>query len=308
MRILCVDHGGMKGISACEVLCQLEQSLGQPLYDCFDLFIGSSAGSVIAAGLALGLPIDIIKQLFLENRHRIFKASHSKMLRALASSNSALYKSDSFEEVLQEQFGTTLMNSTEITKKLCIITSSTSTEPASTFLFRNYEAPSRYPCVTNAPVWKAVRASSAAPVYFAPFIDATLTAPLPGTNMIVGHSFIDGAIAAKPASIAITEARALNSPNPITILSISPGMLPHRISSKNQSSFMRVLSLVPSLSPNLNHYKSVYNAIVDCATSTEEVDNSLQDCIALQQGVCGSFVINRSTLTLDLSTLDFGLC
>ncbi|KAL0217785.1 hypothetical protein RCL1_008634 [Eukaryota sp. TZLM3-RCL] len=289
MRILAVDHGGMRGIAAAQVLCVLEQQLGRPLYDCFDLFVGTSAGSIICGGLATGMSVEMIRDSFLTSRSSIFSRPQN-LLSLMSRSNSAMYSSEGFEEVLKVQFGGIALNSS-ISKKLCIVSSTTSTSPASTFLFRNYEAPSRYPCLTDVPLWKAVRASSAAPLYFPPFEDASLTAPFPGTGQLVGSTFIDGAIGSKPSSIAVTEARALALPGePITILSISPGTVPSRLHTKGtESAFSSLPALLSSFSPNVLHFKTVLSAIVDSATSTEESDFCIQDLVALQNGFTNSF-------------------
>ncbi|KAL0211489.1 hypothetical protein P9112_009787 [Eukaryota sp. TZLM1-RC] len=314
MRVLAIDHGGLRGIAATRLLIHLEEQLG-PLHEYFDLFVGTSAGSIIATGLATGMTASMIHQCFLTNRHRIFKKSQN-LLGMVWRSNSSLYETTGLDTVLQEQFSGFQMTPISIRKKLCIISSTLSTQPASTFLFRNYEAPSRYPCMTGIPVWKAVRASSSAPLYFAPFQDPTLVAPFPHTGELVGKRFVDGAVTAKSSSVAVSEARALCSPTEhITIVSICPGTVPSRATLPSPtSSIAKIVSTLSSITNNLSHFRSVLNAVVDSATMTEEMNASLEDCLALANGTTGSFSDNgfdiknkvnyfrfRPTLSFDFS-------
>ncbi|MEH0831392.1 patatin-like phospholipase family protein [Anaplasma bovis] len=50
--VLSVDGGGIRGVIAAKVLCEIEKRINRPLGEVFDLFVGSSVGSIIVAGLA----------------------------------------------------------------------------------------------------------------------------------------------------------------------------------------------------------------------------------------------------------------
>jgi predicted acylesterase/phospholipase RssA len=64
-RILSLDGGGAKGFYTLGVLKQLEALLGGgPLSDQFDLIFGTSTGGIIASLLALGRPVEDIRQLY----------------------------------------------------------------------------------------------------------------------------------------------------------------------------------------------------------------------------------------------------
>ena len=62
--ILAVDGGGTRGIYAAQILARVEESLGQPVKDCFDLLAGTSTGSIIAGGAAAGIPMAEVVSLF----------------------------------------------------------------------------------------------------------------------------------------------------------------------------------------------------------------------------------------------------
>src|SRR5260370_28841405 len=54
-RILTIDGGGIKGVFPAAFLATLEDELGGPIADHFDLIAGTSTGGIIAIGLRLGL-------------------------------------------------------------------------------------------------------------------------------------------------------------------------------------------------------------------------------------------------------------
>ena len=69
-RILALDGGGIRGVLTLQYLAALErrcQRTGDDklaLCDYFDLIGGTSTGSIIAAGLACGMTVDALKELY----------------------------------------------------------------------------------------------------------------------------------------------------------------------------------------------------------------------------------------------------
>ncbi len=60
-QILSLDGGGYRGIYSAAVLAAVEEDLGRPILDYFDLVAGTSTGGLIALGLGAGLtPRDIV--------------------------------------------------------------------------------------------------------------------------------------------------------------------------------------------------------------------------------------------------------
>jgi patatin-like phospholipase/acyl hydrolase len=84
-RVLAIDGGGARGILACGILKKIETLLknrlpqGQReyfrLHHYFDLIGGTSTGSILAAGLAIGLSVDDLKRLYLNLCPKIFVPS-----------------------------------------------------------------------------------------------------------------------------------------------------------------------------------------------------------------------------------------
>ena len=71
-RVLSIDGGGMRGIIPAVWLYHLEQRLGSPLFEHFDLFAGTSTGSILAAGLAAGIETGRLVELYEQHGPQIF--------------------------------------------------------------------------------------------------------------------------------------------------------------------------------------------------------------------------------------------
>lgn len=87
-RVLAIDGGGARGILACGILKGVENRLKARLplnqradfrlHHYYDLIGGTSTGSILAAGLAIGLSVDDLKQLYLSLCPKIFAPTRVK--------------------------------------------------------------------------------------------------------------------------------------------------------------------------------------------------------------------------------------
>lgn len=73
-RILTIDGGGIKGVFPAAFLAEIEDWLGQPIADYFDLIAGTSTGGIIAMGLGLGLTAGELLQHYKEHGAKIFRS------------------------------------------------------------------------------------------------------------------------------------------------------------------------------------------------------------------------------------------
>lgn len=71
-QILSLIGGGIRGAFITSYLRELEQRLGRPIAECFDLIAGTSTGAIVAAGLALGMSAEEINQFYVDYGARIF--------------------------------------------------------------------------------------------------------------------------------------------------------------------------------------------------------------------------------------------
>lgn len=104
-RILSIDGGGIRGIYPAHVLLCIEERLQVNLFDTFDMIAGTSTGSIIAAGVATGVPIADIVTMYREHGPRIF---HRKRFilpwKSIQPMFESVYDARYLEDLLTEVF------------------------------------------------------------------------------------------------------------------------------------------------------------------------------------------------------------
>ena len=172
-NILSLDGGGIRGALTLGYLKKIETILQDKygkdylLSDHFDLIGGTSTGSIIAAAIATGKTVDEIKDLYMDLGGKIFGKPRNwwnpletwKFLKAE-------YDYVVLEKSLKDAFGTITLGSDQIKTGLCIVAKRADTNSAWPLI--NHPQGKYYNKNKNIPLWQAVRASSAAPTYFAP--------------------------------------------------------------------------------------------------------------------------------------------
>lgn len=175
-RILALDGGGIRGALTLGYLQKMEELLrkqhgdspGFRLCDYFDLIGGTSTGSIIAACLAIGMKVEEIREKYFELGGKIFGGKYKWYeIRELIK---ARYNAAPLEKELQKVFGDITLGSDQVRTGLCIVTKRADTN--SIWPLHNNPKGKYYDSVDgtnkNIPLWKAVRASAAAPTYFLP--------------------------------------------------------------------------------------------------------------------------------------------
>src|SRR5688500_14591252 len=168
-KLLTLDGGGIRGMLTLQVLIRMEELLrehsGQG-YNFFDYIGGTSTGAIIAAGLARGMSAKELSDFYMKAGPAMFDKSF--ILFRLRH----LYESTPLQEELQKTFGkNTTLFPQHLKCLLLVVTRNVSTDspwPISSNPDAKYNAPNRPDCNLNIPLWQLVRASSAAPIYFAP--------------------------------------------------------------------------------------------------------------------------------------------
>jgi len=90
-RILTIDGGGIKGVFPAAFLATLEERLGGPVAEHFDLIAGTSTGGIIALGLGLGLSAQEMLDLYKVHGSLIFpRRRHLRLLRLVRAKYSYL--------------------------------------------------------------------------------------------------------------------------------------------------------------------------------------------------------------------------
>ncbi|MFV9838680.1 MAG: patatin-like phospholipase family protein [Aaplasma endosymbiont of Hyalomma asiaticum] len=108
--VLSIDGGGIRGIIAARVLCELEKIIQKPIGEIFNFFSGSSVGAIIAAALTTktsnGKPLyraTEVFELLLKYGPVLFSTSMIRNLLSIFSG--ARFSSSSMEKVLKHFFG-----------------------------------------------------------------------------------------------------------------------------------------------------------------------------------------------------------
>jgi predicted acylesterase/phospholipase RssA len=172
-RMLALDGGGIRGVISLEVLAGLERELrrhtGRPalvLADYFDYIAGTSTGAIIAACLSLGAEVERLLALYTERGAEMFQKA------ALRSRTRYRYRHDPIERILKLEVGEdTTLGSDRLRTLLLIVLRNATTDspwPVSNNPHAIFNDPALPDCNLDLPLWQLVRASTAAPVYFAP--------------------------------------------------------------------------------------------------------------------------------------------
>jgi patatin-like phospholipase/acyl hydrolase len=196
-KILSLDGGGIRGALSLGYLKKIEDILKSQhpddpdfrLCDYFDLIGGTSTGSIIAAGLAIGKTVDEMTDLYMTLGGQIFgKKKNWWNPFETWSFLKAEYDYKALEDNLKAIFGDMTLASDKIKTGLCIVSKRADTN--STWPLINHPQGKFFDTALgknkDIPLWQAVRASTAAPTYFAPqVIDV-------GANQTA--AFVDGGV------------------------------------------------------------------------------------------------------------------
>lgn len=74
-KILSLDGGGVRGVVSLEILRNLEKETGLKCHEDFDIYAGTSTGSIIACMLACGISVDQIAEQYEKLSEDIFTAT-----------------------------------------------------------------------------------------------------------------------------------------------------------------------------------------------------------------------------------------
>jgi hypothetical protein len=202
-RILALDGGGLRGVLTVGLLSRIEEILraragGDPdfrLCHYFDLIGGTSTGAIIAAGLAVGMRVAEIREHYYRLGNVVFKRDLLRL--GLVRQK---YDARRVDKALHEIFGDHTLGSSGIRTGLMIMTKrldTTSPWP----LTNNPNDPYFNPRPNSTtipnrdyPLWKVVRASTAAPYYFAPEFVTIKEGSADGAVKPVSGEFIDGGV------------------------------------------------------------------------------------------------------------------
>lgn len=177
-KLLALDGGGIRGALTLEMLLALETQLRDAtgagssfrLADWFDYIAGTSTGAIIAAGLARGMSVQELIDFYVNVGPEMFDK------RFLIARLRSLYESGPLENKLKDVFGAdTTLHPEHLRCLLLVVTRNVTTDspwPISSNPLAKYNQLSHRECNLRLPLWKIVRASTAAPIFFPPEVIA----------------------------------------------------------------------------------------------------------------------------------------
>jgi patatin-like phospholipase/acyl hydrolase len=121
-KILALDGGGIRGVVTACILQEVEKQVGKPLNQYFDLITGTSTGSILAAGLAIGMKPEELIEVYQKRGGEIFNSSWIR--KKISWVWGAKYSNEGLIKVVREELSKKLGK--EIT--LCQVSEKTSTE------------------------------------------------------------------------------------------------------------------------------------------------------------------------------------
>jgi hypothetical protein len=201
-RILALDGGGLRGVLTIAFLQKIEDVLRAQtggdddfrLSDYFDLIGGTSTGSIIAAGLALGISVKEVRNHYFRLGQAVFKPSMFGKGFLVQQ-----YDAGKVAAALQDVFGQRTLGSADYKTGLIVLCKRLDT--GSQWVLSNnpkaryFHADGHARTVPNKdyPLWSVIRASTAAPTYFAPE-HIEVTAADGADHEAVQGEFIDGGV------------------------------------------------------------------------------------------------------------------
>jgi patatin-like phospholipase/acyl hydrolase len=204
-HVLALDGGGVRGIFTAAVLAGLEDDIGRPIVDQFDLVVGTSTGGVIALGLGAGLTPREILDFYVSEKDRIFPDRVG--WRTIRQLFVAKYRPGRLEAAVRRIFGTTLLGES----KVPLVIPAYNLGENDVYLFKTPHHP-RLNRDHKVPMWAVAMATSAAPTFFPAF-------RLPDDHV----RLVDGGVwANNPAMVGVTEAVSMfgQRPEDVRVLSL----------------------------------------------------------------------------------------
>ncbi len=191
-QVLSLDGGGARGVFAAALLAGLEEDIGRPVLNHFDLVVGTSTGGLIALALGAGLSPRQIVDFFVREAPDVFPGP--AWWRWLRRWGVAKYDRRGLETAVRDVLGDALLGDSSVP----LVVPTYNLAENDVYLFKTPHHP-RLKRDWRVPMWEVAMATSAAPTFFPAY-------RLSGD----GVRLIDGGVwANNPAMVGLTEAVSL---------------------------------------------------------------------------------------------------
>jgi uncharacterized protein len=207
-KILSLDGGGMRGVISARILQEVEKQVkkqkGQNLNEYFDLIAGTSTGSILAAGIAIGKTSTELIDLYIQEGKRIFPPKSknryykfpSFVQPILEAFSPSKYSHEGLIKVLIEKLGYKRIQ--DIGSPIVLILAYDTLYRNTTF-FTNCHPDLGYRWYDECYLWEICAASASAPTFFPPYNLEPVNKEKFG-NWVFPH--IDGGVSANNPALA----------------------------------------------------------------------------------------------------------
>ncbi|CAP21258.2 Protein CBG24717 [Caenorhabditis briggsae] len=166
--VLSLDGGGLRIVLQCSILMAIEREIGEPLRNRVHWIAGTSCGGIMASSISVGIDLSDALRIYIVIRKRIFGGNTQMFPK---------HSSHGIETCLQEVMGPKTPMAKCTAHKLVVTTAKVTLAPPQLILFRSYAPridPKEFEQLgyfnpNKILLWKAIRCTSAAPVYFQSF-------------------------------------------------------------------------------------------------------------------------------------------
>ncbi|MDP9219081.1 MAG: patatin-like phospholipase family protein [Actinomycetota bacterium] len=314
--LLALDGGGLRGAFSLGVLGEMESLLRKKtgaedtfvLSDFFDFIGGTSTGAIIATGLALGWPVDKLK-----DKYRTLGAAVFHRRRFVPAWAWSKYPGEPLRRQLQAEFGDRTFGDPDIRTLLMIVLHNRSTDSPWPLVnerrahYNDGRAPTHHNL--DLRLWQLLSASTAAPSFFPPVYLDLGTGP---------KEFVDGGVTAHnnpalqmflSATIPEYQTRWPTGPENMLLISVGTGSSPQVLTNLNK--LKRHLLYVATKTPAglmfaaANHNDVICRALGETRFGSK-IDSELGTMV--EGGLSDLFGYARYNVELTARTLDeFGL-
>lgn len=227
-KVLSLDGGGIKGLLVAEILENIELER-QGFMKEFDMFAGTSTGSVLACAFAMGMTPDDAVEMYINLGPVIFEDSYMDNIRDLGMIVGAQYGSMPLYRELRKVFG--IMTLDDLDKKVLVAAFDIQGDKAwKPKFFHNFEGEDSD---GDELVVDVIMRSTAAPIFFPTW----------------GHYIDGGVVANNPSMCAVTQVMR-EKPDEVefmSLLSMGTGGNPMSMKASGSSMDWGILQWMPEI-------------------------------------------------------------
>lgn len=224
--ILSIDGGGIRGVIPLCALVELEAQLRTPAREVFSFMSGTSTGSIICAGLALGMPAATCLDLYRALGNEVFRFDLPGFLLSLGSFK---YRSKGLHDALVRELGNPVLNELPVDVMLTAMR----VHDGRPFYFVK-DDPGNSGTTGSLRLADCVAASSAAPTFFEPWDVPGIGACVDGGVTIAGNPCYQSCVEAFDYT-----AGSRYAPADTTVIALGTGHFPTRASPDNLVDWVR---------------------------------------------------------------------